>query len=153
MDTALALLYFLQDHDAAASIRELVYGDILEAGKLTSKMLQDWHYERVQDNTTGTILAITVHDTGDAGIGAMMQEWPVVRLYDMQNGNDNLRVVREALLSLVRNWFVHSTLSLDEHGLLILQYRGGRTGFRRSTEYAADFEAIPLAAEVLLNDD
>lgn len=152
MDTAQALLDFLQHHEAAAPIRELVYGNILEAGKLTSKMLQDWHHARVQAEATGTILAVTVHDTGDARVGAMMQEWPVVRLYDMQNGNDNLRVVREALLELVRKWFEHSTLSLDERSLLILQYRGGRTGFRRSPEYAADFEAIPLVAEIVPED-
>lgn len=155
-DTSSAVFNWLENGTKAASIRALVYDEaIFEAGNLSSADLEETIRSRLSAKETEKILAITVHDAGDTrDFGPILQEVVVIRLFDRHGGYRRIRAVKDLLVKLVdeqgEDGFTITDVDSQGRGLLSLRYVG-RTGMRRSQEFAVDFEAITVRGMLLLN--
>ena len=158
-DSASALLYWLKTSDSATAIRALVQGgesNIFEAGDLTVGILTEAQSARRTAGDEDTkILALSVHDAGEETHGQVSSvQHVVIRLFDRDRGYRNIRTVRD----LIRNALTYD-LALDaaEAGGETIGFLNvvfvGRTGYRRSVEYAADFEALTYSSLIQSEED
>ena len=155
-DTSSAVFNWLKNGTKAAGIRALVYDEaIFESGDLSAADLEETFRSRLSASETGKILAVTVHDAGDTrNFGPILYEVVVIRLFDRQGGYRRIRAVKDLLVKMVdeqgEDGFSIADVDSQGRGLLSLRY-SGRTGFRRSQDFAVDFEAITVLGMLLLN--
>jgi len=156
-DTASSLIYWLKNDDSAAAIRALIYDgatNVLEAGDLDVGMLTTAQQARRTADEMDKVLYLTVHDAGEEGDGWESTQHVIIRLFDRDRGYRNLRAVRDLIRAAITYDFDLPAVTAggQKIGFLHLAFVG-RTGYRRSVEYAADFEAITFSSHILLEDD
>lgn len=152
-DTASSLIYWLKNDDNAAPIRALIYDgatNVLEAGDLDVGMLTTAQQARRTADETGKALYLTVHDAGEEGD----VQHVILRVFDRDRGYRNLRAVRDAIIAAIDDDFFLAGVTAGGKRIGFLHWAFvGRTGYRRSVEYAADFEAITYSALLVREEE
>jgi hypothetical protein len=152
-DAASSLVYWLQNNANATAIRALIYDgatNVLEAGDLNAEMLATAQTARRTAGETDKALYLTVHDAGEEGD----VQHVILRVFDRDRGYRNLRAVRDALIAAIDEDFFLAGVTAGGKRIGFLHWAFvGRTGYRRSVEYAADFEAITYSALLVREEE
>jgi hypothetical protein len=158
-DAMAALYNWLRDSTDAAPIRALVHGttvNIYEAADLRQGSFASLVASRQTAAETGTkILAISVHDLGDALQDDTFVQKVGICLWDVANGQDALRSIREQIKYYMRKLDDKGLTLADvvtkDQALLTYEY-GGRTGYRQSEYYRAEYDMLTYTAIVNWKD-
>ena len=152
-DAASSLVYWLQNNANAAAIRALIYDgatNILEAGDLHVGLLTTAQEARRTAGVTGKALYLTVHDAGEEAD----TQHVILRLFDRDRGNRNLRTARDAIVAALDEDFFLAGVTAGGKKIGFLHWAFvGRTGYRRSEAYAADYEAITYSALLVREEE
>lgn len=147
-DYAEALVVWLQTHDDAESIRDLIVNGatgIVESGDLTASLLSSAEATR-RTTPTAQALALAVQDAGEDPVPrhkGQFQQFIVLRIYDRGRGYSNIRAVRKAIKDTLGNM----PRAITGEGVFIPRYRG-RSGHRWDPAFNISFEAITLRVDV-----
>jgi len=159
---AVAAMYNWLKEDAGvgpAAIRALVYGGaagIYEQADLRQGILTENVTARQAAGQRTRVLAITVHDLGENYTGGQFVQQVGITLWDRSNGQDVLRSVRETIKYYIAKaddtgWTMEDMVTKDV-GALEFMYNG-RTGFRQSVHYMADYDMLTYSARISWNED
>jgi hypothetical protein len=126
--------------------------NILEAGDMTPAILTAAQQAR---RTAGAeeskILALTVHDAGEEAHGKVESvQHVIIRLFDRDRGYRNLRAVRDLIRTTLDADLALPAVTAggDKIGFLDVAFVG-RTGYRHTPEFSADFEAITYSCLIV----
>jgi hypothetical protein len=143
-----ALLEWLQTHDDATSIRDLIVGGaegIVEAGELTASLLTAAETTRLT-TPTNQVLILSVQDWGEEPNPRHTEQWyqfVVLRIIDRRRGYSNVRQVRKAIKGLLNKM----PRNVPGVGLGIPRYQK-RGGHQWDARFNVTFEAITLRVDV-----
>ena len=162
-DAMAALYNWLRDSADSAAIRAMVHGataseiNIYEAADLRQGSFAALVASRQTAATTGTkILAISVHDLGDDPRNGMYMQKIGICLWDVANGQDALRSTREKIKYYMKKLddkgLTLADVVTEDQALITYDY-GGRTGYRQSEYYRAEYDMLTYTAIVTWKDD
>lgn len=150
-DLSDALYVWLTTSADAAAYRALVFS-FKEAGFVDPKLLTDQQIAR-RAASSSQILVASIQDAGDYPIPVRNEKATVViRHYDREYGYKNLRVARDMLRVVLKDFTtVLDSVAGFSRGVIELNY-AGRTGHRRDITANCDWEAITYVGTVIVED-
>ena len=158
-DAVQALYDWLRIDTNAASIRALIYdgaAGIYQAADLPQSKLPQLALARHDASQRALLLAVTLHDMGDTYDGEIFTQQVGVCLWDVDNGQNTLRAVREQIKHYLlkqddRGFFLRDVVTRTS-GVLTLTYRG-RTGYRQSEYYRAEYDLLSYDAAIMWSEE
>ena len=158
-DPGIALFNWLTAGGSAASVRSLVYkgaAGIFQAADLRPAQFRTLYEERLEDEEKAKVLCLSIHDLGDMPDGHETIHQLGICIWDIQNGQDAMRAVREQLK--------YHMADLDDEGValvnvvtakqqLLTYHYGGRTGYRQSVYYQAEYDMLTYHSSTFRSDD
>ena len=159
-DAMAALYNWLRDSVDSTAIRAMVHGtsiNIYEAADLRQGSFAALVATRQAAAETGTkILAISIHDLGDDMSNGLCVQKIGICLWDVSNGQDALRSTREKIKYYMKKLddkgLTLADIVTQDQALVTYEY-GGRTGYRQSEYYRAEYDMLTYTAIVTWKDD
>jgi hypothetical protein len=143
----------------AVAIQALVYSGttgIWQQADLEQSTFASLQIARNVAGQRAKVLAISIHDLGEKVTGSTIFQSVGICLWDKSNGQDALRLVREKVRYYIDKaddvgFTLDDVVTLDQ-GLLHLEY-GGRTGYRQSEHYIAEYDLLTYTAILVRDED
>ena len=143
----------------AVAIQGLVYSGatgMWQQADLEARTFTELQIARNAASQRAKVLAVSVHDLGEKVDGSTHFQSVGVALWDKSNGQDTLRLAREKVIYYIAKandvgFTLDDVVTLDQ-GLLHLEY-GGRTGYRQSVQYIAEYDLLTYTAILVRDED
>lgn len=154
-DAVSALYNWLRTGTGAAPIRALVYdgtNGIYEQADLKRDAFTELNLARNTASEREKVLAITVHDVGESYRNGDIIQAVGICLWDIANGQDAMRKVREYIKYYMRKMDDEGLTPITDvvdatRGLVSYKYEG-RTGYRQSEYYRAEYDMMTYSTKV-----